>query len=247
MLAAAYDPSRDLSPNLPCQESSDSSGCSTSSSSGGSTCCKSEYTPCRECSGSPQTATAAAAIAAIAVGGGHHAGTAGTGGSNSVVVGGLGSSSGGGGGGAAGGGGGGLLCGSGNNSDTKSKCSLGGGSNLPPPGCGGGGAGGNTATGLHEDVICAGCNGRITDRFYLFAVDRKWHASCLQCSQCRVPLDGEVTCFARDGSIFCKKDYYRLANFLFIYLFFSVYVSSNAYKSTSIFNIIVLIVLMRAQ
>ncbi|KAK9499257.1 hypothetical protein O3M35_002326 [Rhynocoris fuscipes] len=122
MLAAAYDPSRDLSPNLPCQESSDSSGCSTSSSSVGSTCCKSEYTPCRECSGanSPQTATA------------------------------------------------------------------------------------NVA-----DVICAGCNGRITDRFYLFAVDRKWHATCLQCSQCRVPLDGEVTCFARDGSIFCKKDYYR--------------------------------------
>ncbi|CAH1390978.1 unnamed protein product [Nezara viridula] len=114
MLAAAYDPSRDLSPNLPCQESSDSgSGCSSSSVSSG--CCKSEFTPCRDCSPEPRK----------------------------------------------------------------------------------------------EEVVCAGCHLRITDRFYLFAVDRRWHASCLQCSQCRVPLDGEVTCFARDGSIFCKKDYYR--------------------------------------
>ncbi|XP_014279787.1 protein apterous isoform X1 [Halyomorpha halys] len=115
MLAAAYDPSRDLSPNLPCQESSDSgSGCSSSSVSSG--CCKSEFTPCRDCSPEPRK----------------------------------------------------------------------------------------------EEVVCAGCNHRITDRFYLYAVDLRWHASCLQCSQCRVPLDGEVTCFARDGRIFCKKDYYRL-------------------------------------
>ncbi|XP_014243866.1 protein apterous-like isoform X2 [Cimex lectularius] len=131
MLAAAYDPSRDLSPNLPCQDSSNSSGCSSSSSSGGSTCCKSEFTPCQDC-GSP-------------------------------------------------------------GGESKPKPNQ-----LVPP----------QQTG--EEVICAGCNTRITDRFYLFAVDRRWHASCLQCSQCRVPLDGEVTCFARDGSIFCKKDYYRL-------------------------------------
>ncbi|BET02408.1 Lim homeobox protein [Nesidiocoris tenuis] len=128
MLAAAYDPSRDLSPNLPCQDSSNSSGCSSASSSAGSTCCKSEFTPCGDC-GSP------------------------------------------------------------GGSETKPKPS-----GHPAPG---------------EEVVCAGCNSRITDRYYLFAVDRRWHASCLQCSQCRVPLDGEMTCFARDGSIFCKKDYYR--------------------------------------
>ncbi|KAL1117071.1 hypothetical protein AAG570_004399 [Ranatra chinensis] len=121
MLAAAYDPSRDLSPNLPCQESSNSSGCSsTSSGASGSTssgvCCKRDQ-------------------------------------QLQQVVG------------------------------------------QQPP---------------HQElVVCAGCNARITDRFYLFAVDRRWHASCLQCSQCRLPLDGEVTCFARDGSIYCKKDYYR--------------------------------------
>lgn len=60
-----------------------------------------------------------------------------------------------------------------------------------------------------EDVVCAGCGRRIADRYYLFAVERRWHASCLQCCQCRRALDGEVTCFARDGNIYCKKDYYR--------------------------------------
>ncbi|XP_054289339.1 LIM/homeobox protein Lhx9-like isoform X2 [Macrosteles quadrilineatus] len=61
-----------------------------------------------------------------------------------------------------------------------------------------------------EDVVCAGCGRRISDRFYLFAVERRWHSSCLQCCQCRRALDGEITCFARDGNIYCKKDYYRL-------------------------------------
>lgn len=58
-------------------------------------------------------------------------------------------------------------------------------------------------------AVCAGCGRRIADRFYLQAVDRRWHAACLQCCQCRNTLDGEVTCFARDGNIYCKKDYYR--------------------------------------
>ncbi|EFN77729.1 Protein apterous, partial [Harpegnathos saltator] len=58
-------------------------------------------------------------------------------------------------------------------------------------------------------VVCAGCGLRISDRFYLQAVDRRWHAACLQCSHCRQGLDGESTCFSRDGNIYCKKDYYR--------------------------------------
>lgn len=60
-----------------------------------------------------------------------------------------------------------------------------------------------------ENVVCAGCGRRISDRYYLFAVERRWHSSCLQCCQCRRALDGEITCFARDGNIYCKKDYYR--------------------------------------
>lgn len=58
-------------------------------------------------------------------------------------------------------------------------------------------------------VVCAGCGLRISDRFYLLAVDQQWHASCLQCCQCRQTLDSEATCFTRDGNIYCKKDYYR--------------------------------------
>lgn len=57
--------------------------------------------------------------------------------------------------------------------------------------------------------LCAGCGQRISDRFYLEAVDRIWHAACLQCCQCRNTLDEEGTCFSRDGNIYCKKDYYR--------------------------------------
>ncbi|XP_034943720.1 protein apterous-like isoform X2 [Chelonus insularis] len=59
-------------------------------------------------------------------------------------------------------------------------------------------------------VVCAGCGLRISDRFYLQAVDRRWHAACLQCSHCHQGLDGEVTCFSRDGNIYCKKDYYKM-------------------------------------
>ncbi|XP_025835134.1 protein apterous-like [Agrilus planipennis] len=63
---------------------------------------------------------------------------------------------------------------------------------------------------VDEVAVCAGCGMKITDRYYLQAVDRRWHATCLQCCQCRNTLDGEVTCFSRDGNIYCKKDYYRL-------------------------------------
>ena len=57
--------------------------------------------------------------------------------------------------------------------------------------------------------MCAGCSRPISDRFYLRAVERHWHASCLQCSQCCRALDDEMTCFARDGNIYCQKDYQR--------------------------------------
>ncbi|XP_068235939.1 LIM/homeobox protein Lhx2-like [Palaemon carinicauda] len=60
-----------------------------------------------------------------------------------------------------------------------------------------------------ETSFCAGCSGRIIDRFYLLAVERKWHAGCLRCAACHSPLDAAVTCFARDGHIFCRDDYHR--------------------------------------
>ncbi|KFM70482.1 LIM/homeobox protein Lhx9, partial [Stegodyphus mimosarum] len=57
---------------------------------------------------------------------------------------------------------------------------------------------------------CAGCGGQISDRYYLQAVDRQWHVSCLTCHRCKAQLDTELTCFWRDGHIYCKEDYYRL-------------------------------------
>lgn len=71
-----------------------------------------------------------------------------------------------------------------------------------------GGPGGGPGNGL-EPALCAGCGGRIHDRYYLLAVDRQWHAPCLKCCECKIPLDTELTCFARDGNIYCKEDYYR--------------------------------------
>ncbi|GFT78016.1 hypothetical protein TNCV_2820361 [Trichonephila clavipes] len=57
--------------------------------------------------------------------------------------------------------------------------------------------------------LCGGCGGKIADRYYLLAVDRQWHARCLICCECKAQLDSELTCFARDGNIYCKDDYYR--------------------------------------
>ena len=58
-------------------------------------------------------------------------------------------------------------------------------------------------------VICAGCGTRILDRYFLLVADKHWHVPCLRCVDCNIQLDSQLTCFARDGNIFCKSDYYR--------------------------------------
>ncbi|KAM8743474.1 LIM domain transcription factor LMO4a [Acanthopagrus schlegelii] len=67
---------------------------------------------------------------------------------------------------------------------------------------GGGGAPGRS---------CAGCGGRIADRFLLFSMERYWHTRCLKCSCCHAQL-GEYssTCYSKGGMILCKNDYIRL-------------------------------------
>ncbi|CAG2241146.1 LHX2_9 [Mytilus edulis] len=62
---------------------------------------------------------------------------------------------------------------------------------------------------FESQSFCAGCGIRILDRYYLLAVDKQWHVSCLKCSDCKIQLDSELTCFARGGNIFCKDDYFR--------------------------------------
>ena len=58
-------------------------------------------------------------------------------------------------------------------------------------------------------TVCGGCGLKITDRFYLVAVERAWHSDCLRCSECRRPLDTALSCFARQSRIYCRDDYYR--------------------------------------
>ncbi|XP_060933828.1 LIM/homeobox protein Lhx9 isoform X3 [Limanda limanda] len=60
-----------------------------------------------------------------------------------------------------------------------------------------------------KPALCAGCGGKISDRYYLLAVDKQWHLRCLKCCECKLALESELTCFAKDGSIYCKDDYYR--------------------------------------
>ncbi|KAG1968744.1 LIM/homeobox protein Lhx9 [Pimephales promelas] len=57
-------------------------------------------------------------------------------------------------------------------------------------------------------ALCAGCGGKISDRYYLLAVDKQWHMRCLKCCECKLNLESELTCFSKDGSIYCKEDYY---------------------------------------
>ncbi|XP_029025766.1 LIM domain transcription factor LMO4a [Betta splendens] len=70
----------------------------------------------------------------------------------------------------------------------------------------GGGGGGVTA-----GRLCAGCGGRIADRFLLFSMEQYWHTRCLKCSCCHAQL-GEYssTCYSKGGMILCKNDYIRL-------------------------------------
>ncbi|XP_029624610.1 LIM/homeobox protein Lhx2-like isoform X2 [Salmo trutta] len=73
---------------------------------------------------------------------------------------------------------------------------------------------GETETGMRSInsdrvALCAGCGGKISDRYYLLAVDKQWHMRCLKCCECKLNLESELTCFSKDGSIYCKEDYYR--------------------------------------
>ncbi|XP_063056588.1 LIM domain transcription factor LMO4b isoform X2 [Engraulis encrasicolus] len=58
---------------------------------------------------------------------------------------------------------------------------------------------------------CAGCGGKIGDRFLLYAMDSYWHSRCLKCSCCQAQL-GEIgtSCYTKSGMILCRNDYIRL-------------------------------------
>ncbi|XP_063229460.1 LIM/homeobox protein Lhx2-like [Bacillus rossius redtenbacheri] len=59
--------------------------------------------------------------------------------------------------------------------------------------------------------VCAGCGGKIVERFLLHALDRYWHNNCLKCSCCGACLaDIGGSCFTKANMILCKTDYIRL-------------------------------------
>ena len=60
-----------------------------------------------------------------------------------------------------------------------------------------------------EVSFCAGCNQVISDRYYLMAVKKKWHSSCLRCAECQLPLESLHTCYHKDGNIYCRQDYQK--------------------------------------
>ncbi|XP_059910011.1 LIM domain transcription factor LMO4-like isoform X1 [Gadus macrocephalus] len=59
--------------------------------------------------------------------------------------------------------------------------------------------------------VCAGCGGKISERFLLFSMDRYWHTRCLKCSCCQAHL-GDIgsSCYSKGGMILCRSDYLRL-------------------------------------
>lgn len=57
---------------------------------------------------------------------------------------------------------------------------------------------------------CAGCGGKILERFLFHALDRFWHHGCLKCSCCGARLaDIGVSCYTKAGMILCRADYVR--------------------------------------
>ncbi|XDV48377.1 hypothetical protein PO909_017797 [Leuciscus waleckii] len=67
------------------------------------------------------------------------------------------------------------------------------------------------AGGVCVSRSCAGCGGRIADRFLLFSMERYWHTHCLKCSCCQAQL-GDIgsSCYSKGGMILCRTDYIRL-------------------------------------
>lgn len=60
--------------------------------------------------------------------------------------------------------------------------------------------------------VCACCQRVVVDRYYLAALGVAWHVGCLTCQHCQRPLDSQLTCFVRDGAVYCRDDYYRYDN-----------------------------------
>ena len=82
------------------------------------------------------------------------------------------------------------------------------------------GGGGAMVQQQHQQQIgpeCSGCLNLINERYYLSVNDRVWHLNCLRCSDCKLCLDSQQSCFAKDGFIYCKDDYFKWVQCVFIF------------------------------
>lgn len=61
----------------------------------------------------------------------------------------------------------------------------------------------------NSTITCAGCGIRITDRYFLLVAEQHWHVTCLRCADCNIQLESQLTCFIREGLLYCKQDYHR--------------------------------------
>ncbi|GIX96455.1 hypothetical protein CDAR_279991 [Caerostris darwini] len=63
---------------------------------------------------------------------------------------------------------------------------------------------------LHKGELvirCAGCQNPLLDRVMMKLKDQLWHAACLRCSVCEIPLT--VKCYNKDSLNFCQEHFYR--------------------------------------
>ncbi|XP_056633134.1 LIM/homeobox protein Lhx5 [Diorhabda carinulata] len=56
-------------------------------------------------------------------------------------------------------------------------------------------------------IACAGCEKPILDKFLLNVLERTWHADCVRCHDCHVPLTDK--CFSRESKLFCRSDFFK--------------------------------------
>jgi len=65
----------------------------------------------------------------------------------------------------------------------------------------------DTATAAIMLMTCTHCNQPILDKYVLTVLEKPWHPACVRCVDCGLVLNEK--CFARDGHLFCRDDFYK--------------------------------------
>uniref|UniRef100_A0A914E7A2 LIM/homeobox protein Lhx9 n=1 Tax=Acrobeloides nanus TaxID=290746 RepID=A0A914E7A2_9BILA len=68
-------------------------------------------------------------------------------------------------------------------------------------------ASGSSGPAMPPTSLCGGCGNQITDKTFLLVGEKSWHDSCVRCAVCQRTLDGQPSCYCKDGLLYCKQDY----------------------------------------